>query len=65
MLGKANPYAMLAGMDEEVFQGWLKFWSEEPFGPQVENLMRARISASAAMSGDEDSFLPMTASPGD
>jgi hypothetical protein len=47
-------------MDEEVFQGWLKFWSEEPFGPQVENLMRARIAACAAGSNDEDSFLPMT-----
>jgi hypothetical protein len=51
---------MMGEMPESVFLGWGQFWAEEPFGPQVENLMRARIAACAAGSNDEDSFLPMT-----
>jgi hypothetical protein len=62
MLGRLDPYEMLAEMDGDLFAGWMTFWAEEPFGPQVENMMRARIAACAAMNGDEDLFLPITAS---
>jgi hypothetical protein len=51
---------MLAGMDEVTFQNWLRFFGEEPFGPQVQNLMMAQTAAAAAM-GETADFLPMTA----
>ena len=53
---------MLAEMDESLFQRWLKFWAEEPFGPQVENMMLARVAAAASWSEDYGPFLPITVS---
>lgn len=53
---------MLAGMSEETFQKWRLFWSEEPFGPQVETLMLAQCAA-AMGGGEPDSFLPLTVDP--
>jgi hypothetical protein len=51
---------MLAEMTEDTYQRWRLFWSEEPFGWQVQNMMMASVAAAAAHSGDVDSFLPMT-----
>jgi len=59
MLGRADPDAMLAGMDEELFQRWWQFWREEPFGPQTETLMAAQCAAAAA-GGDPQDFMPLT-----
>lgn len=61
-LGQTDPDEMLAGMTEKTYQRWLKFFAEEPFGPQVENLMLANVAA-AASGGEAANFLPMTVSP--
>jgi hypothetical protein len=59
-----DPYAMLAGMDEELYKKWLQFWDEEPFGPHVDQHMRARIAA-AMGGGDYADYLPITAQSGE
>lgn len=59
MLGQVDPEEMLAGMTEKTYQQWVRFFAEEPFGPQVETLMLANVAAS--MSGsDPANFLPIT-----
>jgi len=59
MLGREDPYAMLDGMDDRLFQRWQQFALEEPFGPAIENLMRARIASFAAQTPiDEAKLLP-------
>jgi hypothetical protein len=61
MLGQTDPLEMLAGMHEATFQMWLQYFAEEPFGPQVENLMMAQCAAAASGGGDPGDYLPMTA----
>lgn len=56
---------MLAGMDEDTYQLWQRFYAEEPFGPGVQNMMAAQSAAAAAGSSDVDAFLPMTATVDD
>ncbi len=60
MLGWHDPEELLAAMSEDTFRKWQLFWSEEPFGPQVETMMAAGIAAAAAHSSDPDAFLPLT-----
>lgn len=60
MLGRTNPYAMVAEMEgerESLFDDWLDFWGEEPFGPSVQNLMMARV-ANAMSGGGEAQYIP-------
>lgn len=61
-MGRVDPDAMLAEMDESLFQRWQAFWRAEPFGPTIVNRMMARIACSAGMGKDEDDYLPIARS---
>jgi hypothetical protein len=49
--------AEMEGERESLFDDWLDFWGEEPFGPSVQNLMMARV-ANAMSGGGEAQYIP-------